>query len=227
MYIGIIEHPDIHKEVIYPVNYVKWIESSGATAVPIPYNVSKTTLRNYLDRLDAMIWTGGYIESHKYSEKQYMTYMKTLKYCFDTICDFNDNGRSFPIWGTCLGFEILVLLGKKTPLPTFFNHLQSHPCNGKKTITFTSSPSTMKQWFSPSMRKKMASTLCSTHHHTLGFDIQEFDYLTVVSTQDGFVNMIEYKKYPFYGVQFHPERPFDAFSLKVSKELCSLFQSFI
>jgi gamma-glutamyl hydrolase len=218
--IGIIAFPELNtSNSLFPTNYVDWVESSGAKAVVLPYTISPKQLLHCLDQLSGLVWTGGSIETPKYSSLQYDTYMNTLQLSFDIIQSYNDEGRHFPLWGICLGFEILVLLGKKTKLPTLFNHIQHHPKKGKECISFTKESSRLKDWFDKDMRDKMEHTPCAYHHHHLGFDIIPMKHLILVSTNSGFINMIEYKKYPFYGVQFHPDQPFNSFSRKVSHQL--------
>ena len=103
-----------------------------------------------------------------------------------------------------------------------FEHINPHLKNGKECIAFTDGPSRLKQWFGADLRKKMETTPCALHHHKYGFDKGSMKHLRTVSIHDNFINIMEYKKYPFYGVQFHPERPFDAFSREVSLQF-SLF----
>jgi len=218
MKIGLItlpRHPNVD-------NYVRWIEMSGATVQVIPYNVSKKTLQDTLSQVNGVVWTGGAIETNHYTEKQRMTFLTTLQNCFGLAIEYNDQGRNFPIWGSCLGFELLVLLGSHYPLTQLFDHIQTHERNGQDPIEFTSEPSRLKRWFPAKLRKEMAKIPCATHHHKLGFDIHPLPHIRIVSADSGFVNMIEYKAYPFYGVQFHPERPFSPFSEDISRQF-SLF----
>jgi gamma-glutamyl hydrolase len=221
--IGIIAFPKINStQSIYPDRYVKWVELSGAKAFVIPYTISQTSLLQCLEQLNGIVWTGGNIHSADYSDKQYSTYMNTLRICFDIAKTYNEMGRYFPIWGTCLGFEILVLFGKKIKLQNIFQHLKPHLKNGKECISFTKSDTRLKKWFSADMRKKMETIPCSTHHHNYGFDEDSMQHVQHVSINTDFINAMEYKNYPFYGVQFHPEKPFDAFSREVSLQF-SLF----
>ena len=199
----------------YPKNYVRWVESSGETAVVLPYDLSKKNLIACLHQLHGVVWTGGAIESSKYSKQEYTTYMTTLYDCFKTVQSYNDKGRYYPIWGTCLGFEILVLFSKHTPIPHFFDSMHRHERTGHDPIVF-SGKSRLKKWFSPELRKKMETQPCALHHHKYGFDISNIPNITIVSTDSDFINIIEFKHYPFYGVQFHPERPFDSFSKEIS-----------
>jgi gamma-glutamyl hydrolase len=215
--IGIIALPKRNgKGSVYPENYVKWVEASGSKAVVIPYDLLQ--LEHCLHALDGIVWTGGGIESADYSEKQYTTYMKTLILCFETAKRYNEAGRYYPIFGICLGFEILVVFSKKVRVDAFYK-MKRHFRESRDCITLKDSR--MKKWFLP-LEKKMAVQPCATHHHKFGFDIKPLKGVTIVSTDKDFINMIEYKKYPFYGVQFHPERPFDAFSRQVSLQF-SLF----
>ena len=218
MKIGLItlpRHPKID-------NYIRWIELTGASVVTIPYTVSKKALQEILSCVNGVVWTGGAIETDHYTETQRMTFLNTLRYCFYLAIQYNDAGRKFPIWGSCLGFELLVLFGSQYPLSHLFDHLQSHERNGQDTIVFTSEHSRMKQWFSAKSRREMATRLCATHHHKLGFDVKPLPHIRTVSIDSGFVNMIEYRDYPFYGVQFHPERPFSPFAEDISRQF-SLF----
>lgn len=226
-HVGIIEFPSLHKgKVVYPKDYIDWIESSGAIAVLIPYNLSHSNILACLETINGLIWTGGSIESSKYSTKQYTTYMNALRFCFNTIRKYNDAGKYFPLWGTCLGFEILASFSKTTNISTLFKTLTNHPCNENTPILFNTNTSRLKKWFPVDLRKKMSSQSCSEHHHRLGIDLDYLDdNVTIVSTQYDFVNMIEYKHYPFYGVQFHPERPFDTFSKKSIQGIKFIFIS--
>jgi gamma-glutamyl hydrolase len=214
MKIGIIalpKHPIIE-------NYIRWIKDAGATPIIIPYSITKTDLIKQMDKLQGVIWTGGAIETERYSENQRITYLTTLQRCFLIAKDCNDHGRYFPIWGSCLGFETLVLMGEDVPLSKFFTRVQIHERTGRDTITFLSSPSRIKQFFPLKLRNAMARIPCATHHHKLGFDITPLPHMRFVSVDSGFINIIEYVDYPFYGVQFHPERPFSPFSEEISRQ---------
>lgn len=213
MKIGIIAGPNNH-----PENYIRWVELSGATAVVIPYNT--TSMLKKIAPLNGIVWMGGSIENKRHT-KQYSTYVNNLYTCYTAIKEYNDNGRKFPIWGTCLGFELLVLFSMHRPSTTLFNYIQTHELNATRPLVLKKSR--LKQWFSKELLTQMKEP-CVVHHHKLGFDIVPLDGITTVSTENGFINVVEYIDYPFYGVQFHPERPFNSLSYQVSYELsCFLF----
>ena len=214
--IAIIEMPSyVHPHTRRtPTKYIQWVESAGITPVCIPYDVNKKELLKCLDKVQGVLWTGGYIENSEYTKEQRNTYINTLYTTYEVAKKYNDNGRHYPIWGMCQGFELLVLFqnGKY-----YRKGLTKHEKEGKYPIHFFQSTK-MTDWFSKKMMDKMKTTKCIIQHHMLGFDIEDYPYLNIVSTQDDFINIIEYKRYPFYGVQFHLEKPFNLFSKQVSVE---------
>jgi len=207
--IAIIEMPGKKRRI--PHNYINWVESADMTPVSIPYDLSKKDLLTCLEKVQGVLWTGGAIERSKYDDVR-SQYIDTLYTTFEVAKRYNDAGRHYPIFGICQGFELLVLFrnGKNSDIRS----LPKYEADENTPITFTG-PSSLRDWFST-----IDTTMpCSTQHHVYGFDIKPMDGIRILSTQDKYVNIIEYKEYPFYGVHFHPERPFDAVSAKVSLHL--------
>jgi len=101
--------------------------------------------------------------------------------------------------------------------------MKNHEKNGTSNLKLL--PSRFQSFFPLEIVLKMKNTPCVTHHHKFGFDIIPNDHYTIVSTDANFINMIEFKKYPFYGSQFHPERHFDTFSKQVSILFSCFFYS--
>ena len=213
--IGIIElpkHPFIQSKIH---NYVKWVESSGAKVRIIPYDVSLSELTSILSTITGIVFTGGSInDNQKYTHEQRMTYVTTLYHAYTQIKKYNDQGRYFPIWGTCLGFEMLMLFQQNRPLENIFVFLQHHKLKGISTIKMRDSR--IKSFFPDWILPEMETRPCAIHSHTFGFDIVPDKNVTIVSTESDFINMIEFKQYPFYGTQFHPEKYTDLFSKQIS-----------
>ena len=214
--IAIIEMPSYvypHKRIT-PTKYINWVKSAGITPVCIPYDINKKDLLKCLDKVQGMVWTGGAIENDKYSKEQQDTYIDTLYTTYKVAKSYNNKGRYYPIWGMCQGFELLVLFQKGKHNT---KKLVKHEKEGEYPIHFFQSTK-IRDWFSKKMIEKMKINNCIVQHHMFGFDIEDYPYLNIVSTQDDFINIIEYKDYPFYGVQFHLEKPFNSFSKQVSLE---------
>ena len=202
-----------------PDNYVAWLESVGIIPVRIPYTIPKEDLLHCLQRVDGVVWAGGAVEKTKY-DKERPIYLDTLYTTFEVAKKYNKSAP-YPIFGICQGLEMLYLFrdGKPTTID-----LPKHIASGNTPITFKGK-SILRDWFS--MQPEIARTPCSEQHHTYGVDIQPMKEIRILSTQDDYVNILKYKDYPFYGVMFHVERPFDAFSANVSKEFALFLKSLL
>lgn len=203
-----------------PTNYMRWLESGGLIPVRIPYTIPKEELLLCLQRVEGVLWTGGAIEKAKYDSVRPI-YLDTLRTTFEVAKRYNEKGLQYPLWGICQGLEMLYLFRNGKPDTV---DLPKHIANDVTPITFRKS--ILRDWFSP-MLDEMARTPCSEQHHTYGVDIQPMKDIRILSTQDDYVNILKYKDYPFYGLMFHVERPFDAFSANVSKEFALFLKSLL
>lgn len=203
--------------------YIHWIEMSGEQAMVIPYDISEKELLSILQRIQGIVWVGGSITNTKmHTTKQYKTLINTLFYCYQYAIHENNKGNYYPIWATCLGFDILLMFSKQQL--SLKESLLSLPLHGVYPCTFTSTPTKLKKWFSKNMIDQMKIQPCVFHNHRYG-NITISDIVDVVSIHDNFINMIEFKDYPFYGVQFHPEQPHTDFSIKVSRQFSLFFKN--
>jgi hypothetical protein len=216
--IGVICMPSINKKPIHPTNYIQWLESVGIHSIEIPYDSNPIP---YLNKCKGVIWIGGAIENKKYDDYR-ETYMNTLWTSFEYAKIQTDQGKPFLIWGTCLGFEILYAFSIGLPLKEV---LEKRINNNPLPIYFTNHKTTLKKWFPLELRKQMELAPCLVHHHKYGMT-KETPFITIVAKQDGFIDMFEYKDYPFYGIAGHPERTFDDLSEKVSIHLVLFLKSF-
>ncbi|KAK1892299.1 Gamma-glutamyl hydrolase [Dissostichus eleginoides] len=107
-----------------PSSYVKYIESGGSRVMPI-----------------SLVFIGGAVDLEK------SDYARVAKIFYRLALKANDNGDFFPIWGTCMGMQLLTVL-----------------VAGKSLLEKTTA-------------ENVALPL----------------------------NLTSGKKYPFYGVQWHPE----------------------
>jgi gamma-glutamyl hydrolase len=227
--IGIITAPNIKSEVhcgesYLHMSYIHWVEMSGETAVIIPYDISEEKLVEMLKRVNGVIWVGGGIENRKqHTEKQNDDLMNTLFTTYQYVVAENDKGNYYPLWGTCLGFYILLMFVKEES-QTIRGSIVPYEKSGVFPCTFTQTPSKLKKWMAP-LQSRMRSQSCITQNHKYGIDNVPEDKVRIVSMQDNFVNMVEFIHYPFYGVHFHPERPQNELAIKVSQQLGTFFKN--
>ena len=190
-------------------SYVKYLEGSGARVVPINFFATEAELDALLPSLNGVFFPGGDAE-----------FPKAAQYTFNKVKEFNDAGEYFPLWGTCMGFEWLLMsatedaniLDPKTGQMDAYNY--SIPLDFTQTYKnskiFKQSPSAINTYLSTE------NVTMNNHHY--GIWIDHFrktpvlaDFFHVLSTNkdrngDEFVSMIEAFKYPIFGSQWHPEK---------------------
>jgi gamma-glutamyl hydrolase len=80
-------------------SYIKWIESGGGRSVYIPYDTTNDTLLdNIYHQINGLLLPGGNNSTLPYS----------VSYLLRKVLTSQTNGIYFPVWGTCLGFEMII-----------------------------------------------------------------------------------------------------------------------
>ncbi|KAL4718799.1 hypothetical protein ACJJTC_018330 [Scirpophaga incertulas] len=86
-------------------SYVKSIEAAGARVVPIMIGKSRTYYKNIMRKINGVLLPGGaayFNTSNGYAEAG--------QHIFELAKTLNDAGDYFPVYGVCLGFELLISL---------------------------------------------------------------------------------------------------------------------
>jgi len=205
--IGILTQPEDDLTYI-AASYVKWIESGGARVVPIIHSSSSDVIKEQFQNLNGVVFPGGAAEFEG-------DFLNTAKTIYDLAIAANDAGDFFPIWGTCLGFELLCFLTSgedKSVLTSFEGENFAVPLN------FTSAANSSRLFLNAGshLMNILATEDVTFNNHEKGVSPTNFDnklsfFYNVLSynydlNNKLFVSAMEAKNYPFYGVQFHPEK---------------------
>ncbi|XP_023235548.1 gamma-glutamyl hydrolase-like [Centruroides sculpturatus] len=107
--IGILAQKEYGNGVKYgssfiAASYVKFLEAAGARVVPILVNKTQAYYEDLFISLNGVLFPGG---SARLATSGYG---KAGKIIFDLAIKANERGDYFPLWGTCLGFELLSYL---------------------------------------------------------------------------------------------------------------------
>jgi gamma-glutamyl hydrolase len=113
------------------VGYVNFMESAGARVVPLILGESEEVTLDKLSKMNGVLMPGGGGDYYEHG-----------KYIYDTLKSFNDNGTYYPLWGTCLGNEMLAsyAYGSQDVLGVFDSHHLSIP------LKFTKDPRDTKMF---------------------------------------------------------------------------------
>lgn len=205
-------------------SYVKWIESAGAQVLPILLNQNDSYYEQMFNQTNGLLFPGG---DNLLDPTKRTPMMVAAKKLYQLAVDANDRGDYYPIWGTCLGLELLSVLSSNK------NTLKS--CQAKDT-SLTMNFVTRGKLFAPSTYSNLpelssdyskviidilsSKNLTYNHHQKcLTDDGLEEAGLTnfyrpiahsVDQYNEKFIAIFEAINYPFFGVQFHPEKaPFE------------------
>ncbi|XP_014287782.1 gamma-glutamyl hydrolase isoform X2 [Halyomorpha halys] len=192
-------------------SYVKALESSGSRVVPIFLNKTEEYYRHLLRSLNGLLLPGGntwFYRSHGYADAGSILYDEAKK--------INDEGVHFPILGICLGFELLLFLdnGKKeyrtncelnnVPLPLEF------VAGYESSILFRNASESIINILKVEPVTVNQHRFCVTEKNMTEFHLNK-NWKVLSTNQDvknnlTFISSLESTKYPFVGLQFHPEK---------------------
>ena len=203
------------------LNYVNWLQNAGARVVSILPWSTPQELDKILNVINGVVIMGG---SMKYDAKK--DYIKSALY----ILDFAQKTKSFVVWGTCNGFQLI-------------NHW-AFDRTGVKNANYPNTPSMDTALLLPLQvntlyKSKILETLSTTdlanivnnpttgHHHSFSVNksiMKNANYNTLLnvaafatnpnSKTDQFVNIVEGTTAKIFGSQFHPEKMLNSFFKK-------------
>lgn len=193
-----------------PAAYVKFLESAGARVLPVPYDAPESELQTLLASLNGLLFTGGGL-----SLAPETPFFKAASFMWKYAMQANDKGDYFPIWGTCQGFQLesALVLGNNSLVQDGFDSenlpLALNLTEGWQTSRLLGgAPDGVMNTLT-----KVNSTI-NLHHEGVtpaSWRAHLSSFFKVLSTNQDrkgreFISMWEAINYPFYGVQFHPER---------------------
>lgn len=194
-------------------SHLKWMNRNGIDTLIIPHDTNN--LKYYFDRIHGLYLPSGGAFAGTQRE-----YYSTCKKLIQMAIKLNDNGYYFPVWGCCMGFQQMLIIadGKDDlhNLLTKFDSFKNYLTNIK--LTYDGMHSKIITKLDKKTLTKITKKKSTLNNHMLGISPHKFNknhllsqfYKIVGTSKDRkgkeFVAIIEGRHYPFYGVQWHPER---------------------
>ncbi|CAL1540419.1 unnamed protein product [Lymnaea stagnalis] len=208
--IGILAQDTVSKygKTYIPATYVKYMEQAGARVVPIKGGQPQEYYSQMINYTNGILIPGGAVN--------FATSLigRSTKIVYDLALQLNDKGDYYPIWGTCMGFQLLcyVTQGENLLKPTDSN-------NASWALNLTSDAYLSRMYgIAPfEVQKILLTEPVTQNQHSYSILIPDFensklsDFFYKLSTnldRKGveFISSVEAKKYPIYGTQWHPEK---------------------
>lgn len=185
--------------------YADGFEKQGVIVVPVPYDTPHIEL--YYSLLNGLVIPGGET-----------TFLMKNTQLINTVQRFIDlsmrPNEYFPIWGVCFGYELLMaIIGKFQS----FEHIKDEQ---HRSIHWTEDgkSSRIYRWLGIKEATKFERFARTSQNHDFGISplrflengrLRRFFRMIAVTKNDKgqeYVAAIEGKRYPIYGIQWHPER---------------------
>ncbi|XP_026731422.1 gamma-glutamyl hydrolase A-like [Trichoplusia ni] len=201
-------------------SYVKDVEASGARVVPILIGKDRAYYKTLLGKINGVLLPGGatfFNQSDGYADAG--------QHIYEIAQELNDAGEYFPIFGTCLGFELLIILASGRGYPenrircySYENIPLDFTDDFRDSKMFKEAPEDILHLLAHEDVTVNAHQFCIIDENLKSHNLTQDWRVTSHSDDENgvkFIATIEHTRYPFYGVQFHPEK--SSFEWKKSK----------
>ncbi|XP_067857210.1 gamma-glutamyl hydrolase isoform X2 [Heptranchias perlo] len=189
-------------------SYVKYLESAGCRVVPIRLNLTYEEYERIFHSINGILFPGGAVDLKT------SAFAKAAKHFYEFASKAFDADDYFPIWGTCLGLQLLTTL---TAGKVLLTHTDTENIALPLNLTNAAASSKLFQKFPLDVYKALSDEPLTGNFHHFSVNVQAFlgdeklsKFYSILSTNNDrkgveFVSTMEGIRYPFYGVQWHPE----------------------
>ncbi|XP_072307372.1 gamma-glutamyl hydrolase [Eucyclogobius newberryi] len=204
------KNPTPERQSFIAASYVKFLEAAGARVVPIHINKSDDEHKALFKSINGVLFPGGSVSLSQSG------YAKATRLFLALAKEANDQGDYFPVLGICLGFQLLACVVAEKRIIT-----SSTPVNGVALpLNFTKEAKESRTFkgFPKDALDALATEPLMVNIHKYSVTLENYmklenlntfyRVLTTNTSDEGevFISTMEAYNYPFYGVQWHPEK---------------------
>lgn len=201
--------PERDKSPYIIQNNVKWFADRGIDIVPIPYTTRNPEV--FIGRVHGLYFQGGAVYN--------TDYMKNAARLLELAIKINKSGEYFPVWGTCHGFQTMLMTFGDIPMDGselgFFDARGNYTSNVRLTSAGKRSRfvSEWTPWFKNYIQHGDNVYFANRRGISPSQFLRNYKlhamFSIVGTTKDragrDFVSIVEAKRFPIYGTQFHAE----------------------
>ena len=203
-----------------PASYVKWIELAGGRVVPVSYEATDAEVDGLFEQVNGLLLIGGDAERNGASQRFFNRAVAAAK-----------TGDTFPIWGTCDGFEWLMQMAAQDDsvlhsgfdsedLPLKLNLTSSRPTLDSRLLADADDVWALRSPTKLSVLDALRTLPVTFNSHSMGVTPATYaatpalkQFFSVVATNMDrkgreFISVVESSdaSLAIFGTQFHPEK---------------------
>jgi len=193
---------------------VRYLQEQGLYVVPLRYDMDSESLADLLPKLSGVLFTGGGTELAKGRP-----YYETGKAVYDFVISEGEQGRPFPLFGVCLGYEMISIITADDPniLDTGFDSYDyalplQFTSEAQSSVMFGDAPEALMKALK-TQNLTLNDHECGVTPTTFATNSKLKKMFKVLSTNTDrkgkpFVSSIEARDsahFPIFALQWHPE----------------------
>merc|ERR1712156_303849 len=205
-----LEESFVNKTSYIGAAYVKYIESAGARVVPVLINQDDAYYEMIFNSTNGLLIPGGAVSltTSGYAKAGLKLFNMAMK-------SWDEGSDPYPIWGTCLGFELLALLAAEGQenLASCLSVDQALALNLTEEFKESKIGKAMpSETVSIVSNKEVTINFhhwCLTPQNFSAFHMENFWKMLATGkdvNQLEFIALMEAHEYPIWASQFHPEK---------------------
>eukprot|EP00727_Mastigamoeba_balamuthi_P000873 m51a1_g10783 putative gamma-glutamyl hydrolase (325) ;mRNA; r:55091-56607 len=210
-----VSQADASRGSEFGAHYVKWLEALGLRVVPLLYDAPAAAQQQLLARVNGVLLTGGSLELKRPGD----AYVAAAARVLAAAREAARAGGALPVWGTCMGFQLLCVLAAGDPGVLAEGAFDAYDAAMPLGLTEEAAGSALLGDAPPALVWQLRTLNITANLHHDGVTPEAFfgnerlrSFFKVLSTNRDrkgveFISTVEGRELPVFGVQWHPERP--------------------